>query len=176
MRVQRKVAHTAGTRRRRAGDRRPLRRHGRWHRDASLYGFFTGFKDPLSGCEVRPTARSDGDKVVNDYEEVVDGTKLSFLDTFQDITANSHTLVFAWIKDRGSIRTRDYRQGRAAFKILGTLLSRAAKSGLGLLATLAMLFAPADAGMWERRDHRPALRARHRERSVGLDGQRFAVR
>jgi hypothetical protein len=105
-----------------------------------------------------------------------DGTKLSFLDTFQDITANSHTLVFAWIKDDGSIRTRDYQQGRAAFKILGTLLSRAAKSGLDLLATLAMLFAPADAGMWERRDHRPALRARHRERSVGLDGQRFAVR
>jgi hypothetical protein len=45
----------------------------------------------------------DGDKFVNDYQEVVDGKKLRFRDTFQDITANSHTLVFAWIKDDGSM-------------------------------------------------------------------------
>jgi hypothetical protein len=40
---------------------------------------------------------------VHDYEEVVDGKKLRFRDTFQDITANSHTLVFAWIQDDGSM-------------------------------------------------------------------------
>ena len=74
-----------------------------WDKDASLYGFFTCFKDTGSGCEVRGTAHWDGDKFVNDYEEVVDGKKLRFRDTFQDITANSHTLVFAWIKDDGSM-------------------------------------------------------------------------
>ena len=68
------------------------------------------------------------------------------------------------------------KQGSAAFKNLATLLTRAATSGLDLLATLTRLFAPADAGRWERRDHRQALRARHRERSVGLDGRQFAVR
>ena len=72
-------------------------------KDASLYGYFTCFKDTGSGCEVRGTAHCDGDKFVNDYEEVVDGKKLRFRDTFQDITANSHTLLFAWIKDDGSM-------------------------------------------------------------------------
>ena len=74
-----------------------------WDKDASLYGYFTCFKDTGSGCEVRGTANWDGDEFVNDYEEVVDGKKLRFRDTFQDITANSHTLVFAWIKDDGSM-------------------------------------------------------------------------
>jgi hypothetical protein len=36
----------------------------------------------------------DGDKFVNDYEEVVAGKKMKFRDTFQDIKPNSHTLVF----------------------------------------------------------------------------------
>jgi len=64
-----------------------------WDKDASLYGFFTCFKDTGSGCEVRGAAHWDGDKFVNDYEEVVDGKKLRFRDTFQDITANSHMMV-----------------------------------------------------------------------------------
>jgi hypothetical protein len=75
-----------------------------WDKDANLYPYFTCFKDAGSGCEVRGTAHWDGDKFVNDYEEVVDGKKLRFRDTFQEITANSHTLVFVWIKDDGSIR------------------------------------------------------------------------
>jgi len=74
-----------------------------WDKDASLYGYFTCFQDTGSGCEVRGTAHWDGEKFANDYEEVVDGKKLRFRDTFQDITANSHTLVFAWIKDDGSM-------------------------------------------------------------------------
>ena len=74
-----------------------------WDKDASLYGYFTCFKDKGSGCEVRGTAHWDGDKFVNDYEEVFDGKKLRFRDTFQDITASSHTLVFAWIKDDSSL-------------------------------------------------------------------------
>jgi hypothetical protein len=73
-----------------------------WDKDANLYRYFTCFKDAGSGCEVRGEARWDGDKFVNDYEEVVNGHKMKFRDTFQDITPNSHTLVFAWVKADGS--------------------------------------------------------------------------
>jgi hypothetical protein len=73
-----------------------------WDKDANLYRYFTCFKDTGSGCEVRGTAHWEGGTFVNDYEEMVDGKKMKFRDTFQDITPNSHTLVFAWVKDDGS--------------------------------------------------------------------------
>jgi hypothetical protein len=73
-----------------------------WDKDADHYGFFTCFKDSGSGCKVRGSAKWDGDKFVNDYEEVVDGKTMKFRDTFEDITPNSHSLVFAWVKDDGS--------------------------------------------------------------------------
>jgi hypothetical protein len=73
-----------------------------WGKDAKLYGYFTCFKDPDVGCEVRGTAHCHGDKFVNDYEEVVAGKKMKFRDTFQDIKPNSYTLVFVWVKDDGS--------------------------------------------------------------------------
>jgi hypothetical protein len=73
-----------------------------WDKDANLYRYFTCFKDSGSGCEVRGTAKWDGDKFVNDYQEVVHGKTMTFRDTFQDITPKSHTLVFAWVKDDGS--------------------------------------------------------------------------
>jgi hypothetical protein len=73
-----------------------------WDKHASLYGYFTCFKDSGSGCQVRGTAHWEGDKFVNDYEETVKGKRMKFRDTFQDISANSHTLVFAWVKDDGS--------------------------------------------------------------------------
>ena len=73
-----------------------------WDKDAKLYGYFTCFKDPDVGCEVRGTAHCHGDKFVNDYEEVVAGKKMKFRDTFQDIKPNSYTLVFVWVKDDGS--------------------------------------------------------------------------
>jgi hypothetical protein len=66
-----------------------------WDKDTNLYRYFTCFKDADSGCEVRGTAHWDGDKFVNDYEELVHGNKMRFRDTFQNITPNSHTLVFA---------------------------------------------------------------------------------
>jgi hypothetical protein len=73
-----------------------------WDKDVNLFRYFTCFKDAGSGCEVRGTAYWDGNNFVNDYEEAVAGKKMKFRDTFQDITPNSHTLVFAWIKDDGS--------------------------------------------------------------------------
>ena len=73
-----------------------------WDKDASLYRYFTCFKDSGSGCEVRGTAHWQGDTFVNDYQETEGGKKLTFRDTFQDFTPTSHTLVFAWVKDDGS--------------------------------------------------------------------------
>lgn len=73
-----------------------------WDHAAGLYRYFTCFQDQSSGCEVRGTAHWEGKDFVNDYEEVVDGKKMKFRDTFQEITPNSHTLVFAWLKDDGS--------------------------------------------------------------------------
>lgn len=73
-----------------------------WDEAAKLYGYFTCFKDKDVGCKVRGTAHWDGDRFVNDYEEVVDGKKMKFRDTFQDIKPNSYTLVFVWVKDDGS--------------------------------------------------------------------------
>ena len=73
-----------------------------WDKNASNYGFFTCFKDQGSGCEERGTAHWDHDKFVNDYEETMQGKTLKFRDTFQDITPNSHTLVFAWVKADGT--------------------------------------------------------------------------
>lgn len=74
-----------------------------WDKEASLFRYFTCFKAEGSGCEVRGTAHWDEDKFVNEYEEMVQGKKLKFRDTFEDITPNSHTLVFAWVKDDGSV-------------------------------------------------------------------------
>jgi len=73
-----------------------------WDREAGLYRYFTCFKDAGSGCEVRGTARWDRDRFANDYEEAVNGKRLKFRDTFQDISPDSYTLVFAWIRDDGS--------------------------------------------------------------------------
>jgi hypothetical protein len=73
-----------------------------WDKEAGLYRYFTCFQDEGSGCEIRGTAHWDRDDFVNDYEEVVDGKKLKFRDTFRDITPNSHTLVFSWVKDDSS--------------------------------------------------------------------------
>jgi hypothetical protein len=73
-----------------------------WDKDANLYRYFICFKDTESGCEVRGIAHWHGDKFVNDYEEVVNGKRMKFRDTFEEITPNSNTLAFAWVKDDGS--------------------------------------------------------------------------
>ena len=73
-----------------------------WNQDAKVYPYFTCFKASDSGCEVRGTAQWKGNDFVNDYEEVVDGKKLKFRDTFQEITANTFSLVCAWVKPDGS--------------------------------------------------------------------------
>jgi hypothetical protein len=73
-----------------------------WDKSANLYRYFTCFKDTGSGCEVRGTAHWEGNNFVNDYEEIEHGKKLKFRDIFQNITPNSYTLLFEWLKDDGS--------------------------------------------------------------------------
>jgi hypothetical protein len=60
-----------------------------WDKDAKWYGYFTCFKGSDSGCAQRGTAHWERDKFVNDYEEVVDGRRMKFRYTFQDITLNA---------------------------------------------------------------------------------------
>jgi hypothetical protein len=89
-----------------------------WDTQAKLYRYFTCFKDAGSGCQVRGTAHWESNAFVNDYEQELDGRKLKFRDTFQDITPNSYTLLFAWMKDDGSqtpvIVTKAVRRGSTA--------------------------------------------------------------
>jgi len=73
-----------------------------WDEAVQRYGFFTCFKDSGSGCQVRGTAHWEGDKFVNDYEEVVHGKKVQMRDTFQDITPESYSLVFVVVKEDGA--------------------------------------------------------------------------
>ena len=88
-----------------------------WDKESGNYGFFTCFKDQSSGCEVRGNAHWEGNKFVNDYEEAQKGKRLKFRDTFQDITPTSHTLVFAWLKNDGTVEpqiiTKSVRRAKA---------------------------------------------------------------
>jgi hypothetical protein len=47
------------------------------------------------GCVARGTARWQGNRLINDYDEVIGGRKRKMRDTFSDITPNSFTLVAA---------------------------------------------------------------------------------
>jgi hypothetical protein len=65
-----------------------------WDPYAKYYRFLTCFRTPTdAGCELRGTAHWNGDTLVNDYEEVVDGKRTKVQDIWTDITANSHTLT-----------------------------------------------------------------------------------
>jgi hypothetical protein len=76
-----------------------------WDKDAALYRFFTCFNDAESPCEVRGTAHWEGDIFVNDYEEVVNGKKVKFRDSFMNFTATSHNLVAAMDTGDGTMKT-----------------------------------------------------------------------
>jgi hypothetical protein len=65
-----------------------------WDKDASLYRVFVCFNNPNRPCEMRGTARWEGDSFVNDYEETVKGKKTLWRDTFT-FTPTSHKLLAA---------------------------------------------------------------------------------
>jgi hypothetical protein len=62
-----------------------------WDPKLNAYPFFTCANN--DGCEVRGTARWEGNNLVNTWEEEVDGKHVAFKDSFVDITPSSFTLV-----------------------------------------------------------------------------------
>ncbi len=83
---------------------------------------------------MRGTAHWEGDKFVNDYEEVVHGNKAQMRDIFQDITPGSYSLVFVVVKEDGStekqIVTRAVRRLRKAAVLSSFANSRFGQFGV----------------------------------------------
>jgi hypothetical protein len=75
-----------------------------WDKEASLYRVFVCFNNPGHPCEVRGTARWEGDSFVNDYEQTVKGKKTAWRDSFT-FTPTSHTLVAAIRTGNGTMQT-----------------------------------------------------------------------
>jgi len=75
-----------------------------WDRRAKLYYFFACFNNPNRPCRMRGSAHWEGDTFVNDYEEIVDGKKTQWRDSFV-ITPTSHTLVAAIETRNGIMKT-----------------------------------------------------------------------
>lgn len=75
-----------------------------WEKAAGAYRFFICFNDAASACKVRGTAHWEGDTFVNDYDEVVDGKKVKFRDSFVDITPTSHRLIAAMDTGSGAMK------------------------------------------------------------------------
>ena len=75
-----------------------------WNKEASLYPVFVCFNNPSHPCEIRGTARWEGDSFVNDYEQTVKGKKTSWRDSFT-FTPTSHALVAAMRTGDGTMQT-----------------------------------------------------------------------
>jgi hypothetical protein len=62
-----------------------------WDPKSQLYPLLTCANN--NGCELRGTARWEGRNLVNSWEEETEGRKISFKDSFLDISPSSFTLV-----------------------------------------------------------------------------------
>jgi len=74
-----------------------------WDKGASLYRLFVCFNNPAHPCKMRGSAHWDGETFVNDYEEIVNGNKTSWRDSFS-FTPTSHTLVAAVNAGKGKMK------------------------------------------------------------------------
>lgn len=74
-----------------------------WDRDTSSYRFFICFNNPNHPCKMRGTAHWEGDSFVNDYDEMVNGKKTAWRDSFT-FTSTTHTLLAA-MKANGTWHT-----------------------------------------------------------------------
>jgi hypothetical protein len=75
-----------------------------WNKSTHLYQFMTCFNSYNTPCQMRGTARWEGDTFVNEYEEMVKGKATKFQDIFSDFTGRSFTLVEAISTDAGSMK------------------------------------------------------------------------
>jgi hypothetical protein len=62
-----------------------------WDPKSNVYPFFTCAND--RGCNVRGSARWEGNDLVNTWEEEADGKRAAFKDSFVDISPASFTLI-----------------------------------------------------------------------------------
>ena len=74
-----------------------------WDKEATCYRLLTGFRTKTSaGCELRGTAHWEGDRLINDYEEVINGKRTKMQDIWSDITPN-----FVHVNGSAGVRRRD---------------------------------------------------------------------
>jgi hypothetical protein len=75
-----------------------------WDKAAKLYHFFACFNNPEHPCSARGDAHWEGDRLVNNYFEVVKGKKTRWQDSFS-FTSSTHTLVAAEDVGRGKMKS-----------------------------------------------------------------------
>ncbi|MGB9156895.1 MAG: hypothetical protein WCB20_10420 [Chthoniobacterales bacterium] len=75
-----------------------------WDKEATCYRLLTCFRTKTSaGCELRGTAHWEGDRLINDYEEVINGKRTKMQDIWSDITPNSYTLTAVQEGGKGTL-------------------------------------------------------------------------
>jgi hypothetical protein len=94
-----------------------------WNKEASLYPVFVCFNNPSHPCEIRGTARWEGDSFVNDYEQTVKGKKTSWRDSFT-FTPTSHALVAAMRTGDGTMQTLISTKATRRWTIVGLALAQ----------------------------------------------------
>lgn len=68
-----------------------------WDANSQAYRFFTCANN--SGCDARGVAHWEGNNLVNTWEEEINGKKVSYKDSFINISPSSFTLVSEGIAD-----------------------------------------------------------------------------
>jgi hypothetical protein len=68
-----------------------------WDPKSQAYALLTCANN--DGCQLRGTARWEGPNLVNTWEEEIEGKKISFKDSFGDISPSSITLVSEGLRD-----------------------------------------------------------------------------
>jgi len=76
-----------------------------WDAKQGLYLFFACFKGSSSPCHARGTARWEGDKFTNEYQETTAGKTSQWRDTFL-FAPGKHTLIAAVRTPGGEYKTR----------------------------------------------------------------------
>lgn len=75
-----------------------------WDKGAKLYRFFTCANNVNRACELKGTAHWEGETFANDYEDMVEGRKTKFQDSFSRITPTSFSLTAAISATPGSMK------------------------------------------------------------------------
>jgi hypothetical protein len=72
-----------------------------WDPESQVYRFLACANN--DGCRLRGTAKWEGTSLVNTWEEEIEGKKMSFQDSFLDISPSSFTLVSEGLGDAGDV-------------------------------------------------------------------------